>query len=470
MKHKNENAHFPEKITYEELKKHSTYSNAWISINGIVYDITEFIDQHPFGDAFRGNLGTECAGLFSSSHLNRNVEELIKNDQWLKKNKIIKVGQLDIFGDKLYKDNTDPFLDRIVYKETHDDEFWSELKTKIKAYLRKNNESIHYSLRESILYLLYYSLIFILLSYFTWIEGSVIAALLLGFHMLCAITNISHMVTHFGFTRHKWPNIIAKYFLDLSGMSWLEWQITHQTHHNQPHSSIDYQTNVYDLIGIRIHKYTKHRSYHKYQFLYFWIVISFYLFFRIFATTIWHFFNKEFVLYKYEWVAHFLLRGFFIAQIIYCAYLHGFWNAILLFALYSIAYSYSAFILLFNDHEDTHSALGNKEDINTYQNKLSWAKIQVVASNNWHPTNWILSFIEFHYGYFNYHIEHHLFPAFKPSLYKKISPIVKSVCHKYNIPYISTTFMEVQKSLQKHITKLGLPPIKEGKLKEELTN
>jgi fatty acid desaturase/cytochrome b involved in lipid metabolism len=448
-------------ITYSELKDHSTYSSAWISINGIVYDITAFIDRHPFGDTFRGNLGTECGGLFSSSHLNVNVEKLLTDERYLKNNDIIKLGWLYGFRYHMHKNNDDPFLDRIVYKVTDKDEFWEELKYNVKAYIRKNKETIHYTYREGILYILYYTSIYLFLSYLTWVVGSFIAALFLGFHMLCTVTNISHMASHFGFTRYKWLNLIAKYFFDLSGMSWLEWQVAHQTHHNQPHSSIDYQTNAYNYIGVRIHEYENHRTYHKYQFIYFWIVISFYLFFRLFMTTYWLFMNKEFVRHKHELITHVLIRVLFLAQIVYCAYLHGYLFAIILLALYSVAYSYSAFILLYNDHEETHQPLGGKEDVGPYHIQMSWAKTQVLTSNNWYPTNWVLSFIEFHYGYFNYHIEHHLFPAFKPSLCKKISPIVKSLCAKHNIPYISTTFVEVQKSLQKHLIRLSRAPSEE---------
>ena len=75
------------RITYEELKQHSKYSDAWLSINGVVYDITRFINKHPFGDTFRGHLGSECSGLFSSAHTNTKVEELIKSDSFLKKMK-----------------------------------------------------------------------------------------------------------------------------------------------------------------------------------------------------------------------------------------------------------------------------------------------------------------------------------------------------------------------------------------------
>lgn len=443
-------------ISYEELKKHSTYSDAWVSINGLVYDITDFIHKHPFGDTFRGNLGTDCSGLFSSSHIRTNVEEQIKSEHFLQKNSIKLVGYLDVTQDYLYKDNIDRYLDRLVHKKTGDDDFWLELKSKVKEYLVENNESIHYTAFEGIMYFLYYSIIFILLSYLTWINFSIFSAVLLGFHMVCASTNMSHMVTHFGFTKNKLLDFFAAHFFDLCGLSWLEWQILHQTHHNQPHSSIDYQTNQY--APIRIHKYMERKPHHKYQRIYFWIGILTYHFRTMPMSTIWLILNREFVRHKYEMVAHILARVVLLTLVIYCGYLHGFWNAFLIFCVYSISCSYSAFILLYNDHEENHNVLALTKNINPSHNKFSWAEIQVKSSGNWYPTNWLLSFIEFHYGYFNYHIEHHLFPAFKPSLLKKISPIVESVCSKHGIPYISTTFVEVHKSFQRHITKMGASP------------
>jgi cytochrome b involved in lipid metabolism/fatty acid desaturase len=442
-------------VTYEELKKHSTYSDAWISINGFVYDVTDFIHKHPFGDTFRGNLGTDCSGLFSSAHIRTNIENLITNDNYLNYQGITIVGCLDVTRDNLHKDNNSRFLDRLVYKKTSDDEFWLELTELVKKYLTENNESIHYTSFVGKMYLLYYSVIFILLSYLTWINYSILSAVLLGFHMVCAATNMSHMVTHFGFTRNKLLDFIAAHFFDLGGLSWLEWQIIHQTHHNQPHSSIDYQTNQY---AIRIHKYMRYKRHHKYQRIYFWITVAFYHFLHFPLSTIWLIKNKEFTRHKYEMVAHIVARVILLALIFYCGYLYGFWNSLLLFCIYSISYSYTAFILLYNNHEDTHNVLALYDDINHCHNKLSWAEIQVRTSGNWYPTNWILSFIEFHYGYFNYHIEHHLFPVFKPSLLKKISPIVRDVCNKHSIPYISTTFIEVQKSFLRHISKMGSAP------------
>ena len=96
-------------ISYEELKTHSTYADSWISTNGIVYDITHFIHKHPFGDTFRGHLGTECGGLFSSAHLNTNVDKLILSNAFLSKYNISIVGHLDASDDRLSKGNCNPF-------------------------------------------------------------------------------------------------------------------------------------------------------------------------------------------------------------------------------------------------------------------------------------------------------------------------------------------------------------------------
>lgn len=446
-------------ISYEELKQHCLYSDAWISLNGTVYDITQFIPKHPFGDTFRGLLGTECGGLFSSAHCHTKVEEMIRNDKFLRRNDIAVVGQLDASRDHLSRGNDKSFLDRIVYRETNQDEFWLELKATVTSYLKQRGESIHYTFREGLMYILYYLSLYAVLSYLTWMQGLPLAAILLGFHMVCALTNISHMATHYGFTRSQPLNFIAMYFYDLSGMSGLEWQIAHQTHHHQPHSSLDYQTNAYDYIGIRLHKYMKRKRHHRYQHIYFWGVVSVYLTFKLVATTAWLFANREFVRHRYEMAAHIIARGVLLAQVTYCACTQGYWTALLLFALYAIAFSQTAFILLFNDHEETHAPLGEEEDVAHFHGRLSWAEVQVRTSGNWYPTNWLLAFVEFHYGYFNYHIEHHLFPTLKPRLLKEISPLVKGVCEKHGIMYVSTPFLAVQRSLQSHLVNMGAPEV-----------
>jgi linoleoyl-CoA desaturase len=447
------------RISYEELKRHSTYEDAWISIDGTVYEITAFIEKHPFGDTFRGNLGTECGGLFMGSHVNTNAGQMLANPRFLEKNGIEIVGRLDLASAQLCNDNDQPYLDRVVYQGTEDDAFWRDLKREVRAFLAETNETTHYTFSQGLAFLVYYLAIYAGLSYLAFGKGSLLAGALLGFHMLCAVANASHMVTHFGYTRHYWLNFVAAHLFDLGGMSWFEWQITHQTHHNQPHSVIDYQTNTYDILGMRLHRHVPLKARHRYQRFYFWIIVSPYLLFRIFATSLFMIQNRRLVRHWYEWAGHVLARAILFLQVIYCGHLLGWPRALLVLLAYSTAYSYSAFILLYNDHESTHQVLDAERDINKYHGKMSWAEVQVRTSNNWYPTNWLTAFIEFHYGYFNYHIEHHLFPSFKPTLMKKVSPIVRRVCAKHGVPYTLTTFMEVQHSLQEHITKMGRPPV-----------
>ena len=445
-------------VSYSELARHHTYDDAWISIHGRVYDITDYIDLHPFGDTFRANLGTECGGIFSSSHLNTNVEKHLQSDRFLQRSGIIFIGYLDASDDDLHPDNGTPYLNRIIYKDLSQDAFWIDLKTQVKRALDQRGESVHYRPSEAIAYILYYATIYLGLSYLTWVYASFSAALLLGFHMLCAVANISHMATHFGFSRSRWVDFIAEQFFDLGGMSWLEWQIEHQSHHSQPHSPIDQQTNQYDqTLATRIHRYTQRKGHHRYQRLYFWLAVSPYLLLRAVTTSLWMIRNREFVRHWYEAAGHIVARALFIGPVIYCAAIHGPWTAIGLFLLYALAYSHSAFILLYNDHEATHEFLGKDPSVAAHHYQISWPEAQVRTSSNWYPTNWILRFIEFHYGYFNYHIEHHLFPAFKPRLLKRISPIVRRVCEKHGVPYVSTTFAQVQRSLYEHLVKLGSP-------------
>lgn len=54
------------KITEEELFEHRTKESAWLSLNGIVYDVTIYINYHPGGDILLEGCGIECADLFSN--------------------------------------------------------------------------------------------------------------------------------------------------------------------------------------------------------------------------------------------------------------------------------------------------------------------------------------------------------------------------------------------------------------------
>mmetsp|Transcript_102037 Transcript_102037/g.329136 ORF Transcript_102037/g.329136 Transcript_102037/m.329136 type:complete len:450 (+) Transcript_102037:93-1442(+) len=45
-------------------------------------------------------------------------------------------------------------------------------------------------------------------------------------------------------------------------------------------------------------------------------------------------------------------------------------------------------------------------------------------------------FVDIFYGWLNYQIEHHMFPDMTPLQYRKLQPLVKSVCKKHGVQYI----------------------------------
>ena len=64
-------------FTIEEIKKHNNEKNAWIIINNNVYDITEFIDNHPGGPIIKQGIGKNATDLFlEAGHSEEHLEFL----------------------------------------------------------------------------------------------------------------------------------------------------------------------------------------------------------------------------------------------------------------------------------------------------------------------------------------------------------------------------------------------------------
>ncbi|KAI6241911.1 Cytochrome b5 heme-binding domain-containing protein [Aphelenchoides fujianensis] len=70
-------------ISLEEVAKHNTTDSCWIALNGKVYDVTKFIEEHPGGeDVLLREAGTDATAAFedvghSSDALEMTAEYLI---------------------------------------------------------------------------------------------------------------------------------------------------------------------------------------------------------------------------------------------------------------------------------------------------------------------------------------------------------------------------------------------------------
>jgi L-lactate dehydrogenase (cytochrome) len=56
-------------VSSQELSQHDTDSDAWIAVNGIVWDVTGFAERHPGGkDVIRENYGADASAIYNDVH------------------------------------------------------------------------------------------------------------------------------------------------------------------------------------------------------------------------------------------------------------------------------------------------------------------------------------------------------------------------------------------------------------------
>lgn len=59
----------PKVYTLDEVSQHKTKKSCWIVLSNIVYDITEYISEHPGGsDIILENAGKDCTDIFNVIH------------------------------------------------------------------------------------------------------------------------------------------------------------------------------------------------------------------------------------------------------------------------------------------------------------------------------------------------------------------------------------------------------------------
>ena len=64
-------------ISYEELAKHNSPADAWIAVEGRVYDVTKYATIHPGGKKINLGFGKDATDLFKKYHSWVNTEAIV---------------------------------------------------------------------------------------------------------------------------------------------------------------------------------------------------------------------------------------------------------------------------------------------------------------------------------------------------------------------------------------------------------
>jgi len=341
----------------------------------------------------------------------------------------------------------------------------STLKRNINTYLEQNKISAqgNYNLYIKAAFLLFsYVFIYIHLVFFTpgaWF--AIAECILLGLLTATIGFNIMHDGAHGSFSKHQWVNKLAASSLDFLGASSFMWNMKHNVIHHA-YTNIDgIDDDINATPFLRLCNTQKRYKFHRYQYIYFWLLYCFLYLFWVFFTDYRKYFSQKIgtvPLPKLKLKDHiffwFFKLLYVFLYILLPTFLCGFIPWLTGFLIYSSVGGFLLSIVFQLAHtvEDTTFAVATQPS-----NKIEdeWAVHQLKSTANFSTKN---KFITWFVGGLNFQIEHHLFPKISHIHYPVISDIVRQTCRKTGVPYIEHTgiFLAIASHIQ-HLKKMGQP-------------
>ncbi|RHZ54733.1 hypothetical protein Glove_423g15 [Diversispora epigaea] len=442
------------KFTWEELAKHNTRDDAYVSIRGNVYDITGFITRHPGGeDVLLFAAGRDATQAFETYH------ELGKPDIILKKFYIgtLVSHELPIFPEP--------------------SEFYRTIKTRVEGYFRKNGIDpknspsiwIRYALIYGSLIGSYYAQFYIpSIVEMTWLQ--IILAIILGFSCSQVGLNQLHDSSHFSVTHDPFVwRILGATHDFLNGCSNLIWMYQHVLGHhiytNIAGADPDILTRDPDIRRIKPNQpwYSRYINQHLFvPILYGLLAIKV----RFQDINIAYIIgsNDNIRLNPLTNLQTFIFWGgkifFIFYRFIIPMSILPFWKVLTLFAISDAISSYWLALTFQANHvvDEVEWPLPDKNGLI----KKDWAEMQVVTTQDYAHESFFCTYIV---GSLNFQAVHHIFPHISQHHYHKIGPLVREICQEFGIKYYyKETFWEAIGSHIEFLKLMSVKPNDDGKI------
>ena len=403
-----------------ELRQHATPDDAWVAIDGEVYDLTGFLAQHPGGPVMTTILGTDATARVAGSHL-VDIGARLRTSAWRERMGVRLVGRLApvqvLMGAGAH--------DQVVRYSTAREPFRVELDRRVRELLRQEGRS-PFSVKGPLLTVAI--LVSAALTFWTlaFVHGHWWAAAGLGVTTALVGMRIGHPAMHGAFVRSPRLRALAGFTFDLFGGSSADWDSEHSNHHDN--TNTEYDADLGHEPIFRMHPNQAWRPHYRYQHIYGPLLYSLVSLRWVISSTA---DTLRLRLSRGQRLAHLASRPF----VILAFFVAPFWflplgHALLVSALYWVTLSY-ALTMVFSV---THTNL-EVEHVRDLSGGLNWAESQVRGSANWRPESRVFNWLT---GGLNHQIEHHLFPTLDVDLYWRIAPVVRQTCEEFGIPYRAT--------------------------------
>ncbi|KAI9295743.1 delta6 fatty acid desaturase [Neoconidiobolus thromboides FSU 785] len=415
-----------------EAKQNNSDDKIVTIINGKVYDITDFINEHPGGPVIKTQIGIDATDTFNAFHP-PNIQEILT----------------DYYDEELTK--------QYKLKGEKDNEFLKEIRNLKKDFekegLFKSNKPFY--LMIGVLNIsIFLSSVIVLKHFGHTLIGVLISALLMGLFWQQCGWHAHEYLHHQVFENRYLNNTVGGLFFGAvcQGFSPSWWKDKHNTHHASPnvhnddpdidtHPFLAWSENVMELytelddqeLGSQMKLFMLNNQ----KFLFFPLLA--------FARLSWCFFSlwyslsngqlgdkkKQFIpispIEPLCLVLHWVIN-FFIAF-----YYPTTWIKSLLFLFFSQTSSGVLIAAVFSLNHNGMRILTKDE-----ANELDFYQLQIETGRDVIPSYFMTWFT----GGLNYQIEHHLFPTLPRHNFQFTQKRVQALCNKYDIKYHCTGFFE----------------------------
>ncbi len=418
-----------DKLTLEEVARHDGRDGSyWTVVDNHVYDITEFVRDHPGGSIIRIAAGRDASVLFEQYH-----------------------GPKSLGRARVALRERAHLIGRLAAQagETVDPTFFRVVRQRVARHLHTRGLNRRGYPWRTIVELAIVMLVFVAAWVWRVAEGSYLAAIVCGV-MLGRLGFLMHSGNHAASFGNRVGNRVLGLLMDFAGGSSRVWTVDHQVSHHL-HPNVHGRDNDCAIGSplLRFHPKLRRRTWHRYQHIVTFVGMSIGLIKWLVSDIVDHATGHagvtrfhvtpgdwaRLLAFKLNWMCiHIVIPGLVVG-----------WGTALGTAFVMMAagayYVESIFIV---NHIQPGLVPPHKEH---------WAMTQVRATSNWSSGSRLANAMS---GGLNHQIEHHLFPAMSPHLYPEISPIVRNTCLEFGLPYANhRSFFHAWWSTFSYLRQLG---------------